>query len=239
MSPQYKPLNGKGLKDVPIVVLYCDFHYVKTTRHFEGVDLAFVRHFPALAQFNLLGRRDVKRLEWLPFSFNPKVCDSSPGTDREASVFFSGARQRKFYPVRSDAIDNLKEAGLLSDKSVLNGYLLPDEYYQRMNQVLFGLACVSIYRLSIAKQVEIAAAGCCLLTDSKVSDGMDRLFPSDMYVRYSPETVVDIVKRAKDPSAFAEFAEIGKRAQAWAHEHHSLTKRAEEMSAIIKEEGLI
>ena len=230
-----------GWHDVscPKASLFTDFHYLKHLRDFSGCDILFVRarRFVKDAE-SLGGRGDLGRIEWLPFSYDQELMEkASEAMKRRWLVFFAGSSAGEHYPIRSSAVAALRSAGLLSRDSAVGVYHHLGEYYARMKRNLFGLTCSSRWRVNVAKHIEIPAAGAVLLTDAGPEDGMGRLLPEELYVRYTPENVVDVVRRMVEEPEMAE--EIGHQAQKHCEEHHTDKVRAKEMCAVLREEGML
>jgi len=219
---------------VLMVAYECDMHYRKNLQLFAGTDLLLVR--AARAERSARGMRGYNKIgavRWLPFSFDPSLVPPREGSRRE-SVYFAGARAWWAYPSRSEAIDALLGAGMLSPESAIDKYQPMKQYYAALTKHALGLTCGSIFSLTVAKHLEIAAAGAILLTDGPY--GLDRLIPAQWWLRYDPSTVVEQVRQIiLDPGLMEGWTEAAAAARAYCYAHHTDARRAMELGEMLND----
>jgi|6_EtaG_2_1085325.scaffolds.fasta_scaffold03969_3 hypothetical protein len=219
------------LGDIPKVVYHSDFHYERHLRMFRGADLVLLRAKTAAQDAERMkGRGGLGDVRWLPFSVDMPIVDSAPGVSaRVPKVHFSGATQGEPYPARSAALTALRRTGLLGDE-YKHGYHSQVLYYKALKRHMFALACTSAWDLTIAKHVEMLAAGCILLTDG--GTGIDDLTGGNYFVYDHGQSAPDLVLRIlRDPGLRRDAIAIASRGAEFVRKNHSHLVRGRQLCA--------
>lgn len=232
------PRQGFAGARCPKIAIEGDFHYINSLARYRGAELVIARAHREVARATEMPGPAVP-VVWVPFSVHEPHL-SYPRTSRERrrsqTVFFAGARQAEWYPVRSQAIADLKGAGLLSSHSVLNGYLSAKNYYAALRKHVFAVACTSKWRVEVAKHLEYAAAGCVVLSDG--SDGLDELLP--WYQKYEPGGCSALVRGIlSKKTRIRTNQERARATQEHVLTYHTDEVRSQEVCAMLTERGLL
>lgn len=215
--------------DIPKVMYEPDFHYAEDGSHYHGGELLIVRASNAVKHAQSLpGGGDIKRIEWLPFSFDETKIPKHADPDSPL-VAFAGADQHAPYPVRAEALDALSKASLLDRHQ---GYFNLNSYFYFLSTHRFGLTCSSKWHLEHAKHVEIPACGAILLADN-LAPGLNYLLERSMYLVYEPSNVAQLVREAL--AVPNEMRDLAIRAKAHVFAHHTDTIRGAQFIRAVRE----
>jgi len=228
--------QGFATVKCPKVAIEGDFHYIKSMRRYAGASLVIARAQREPERATRMSGPSIP-VVWVPFSVHrPHLGSAGPTSPRARTVFFGGSCSAEHYPVRSQAVDNLRAAGLLSGRSAVDGYLPPARYYQELRRHMFGLACTSKWRVEAAKHLEYAAAGCVVLSDG--SPGLDALLP--WYRKYEPGQAASLVKQIlAKKTRVRENLRRARETQEHVLAYHTDEVRSREVCAMLTDRGLL
>jgi hypothetical protein len=234
------PMVDRAMAEVPSsifkIAYIVDLYHMKSAERWQGSNVAIVRakRFERTLR-RLPGGKSIRAVQFFPFSFDAdRAKKVKEPAEREAKVVFCGGRRPKLYPVRRAAINALKKARLLSKETRISPALAFGPYQAVLKSAEIALACTGVYRLNMAKHIEIPAAGTALMTDG--APGMDQLLPKGMYLQYTVDNVVEVARMAlNDLPATREMAAAAK---AHVYEHHNDQVRAGQIMTFLRRHGL-
>jgi len=236
-----QPRYIQQIRGVPRVAYVCDVHRLKDISMLVGVQLLIVRanRFESWVR-KLVGGNKIKHVRWLPFSVDMAAVDRVPEpVEREAKVILVGGHREEPWPVRHKSMVALIKAGLLSKRSTstVGARYFGNKYFEMVKSCVLGLACTTRWRLEPAKHIEFPACGTALMTDG--SPGVEKLFPNELYIKYSVENAVDTVRSiVTNPARLAEVSLMAKEASEWVRTHHTNEIRARELGEFLRAAGI-
>lgn len=231
------PFPDDLIKKGKHVLYWCDAHWANTGSADQArswVDLIITRSLAGLHKLESLQLPAV----YIPFSVDEASIPTPTARprDRVPLVSFAGATDASLYPNRTRAIEALAAAQLLDNRqrpSTERGMTHLD-YMRFLSEHPITLTCSCSFRVLHAKHLETLAAGSALLSDGRALEmaAMPDLIPENLYLTYTPETVVDIVRRAlNDPDRLDDLAQRG---QAHVLAHHTDAIRTREVAALLR-----
>jgi hypothetical protein len=216
--------------DVPTIAYLPDFHYVKDLTRYHNTDVLIVRaKFQLDYARGLPGYDRIRCIHWLPFSFDPDFVVNQPFDARKLRVVFRGVAYPDAYPLRVAVLEKLQAAGLidaqLSRKPVR-------EYFDDLSGYAIGLCASGRWAGNPAKETEIAAAGCVLLTDGR---GQGLPVNRQDCLLFTEDNIVDVVREALlDPTRLKQMAQ---RSSAHVWKHHTDDVRTCELGQLFLQLG--
>jgi hypothetical protein len=235
------PIYLRQIRGVPRVAYVCDIHRLKDVSMLAGVQLLIVRSSRFEAWVRKLRSGDkIKHVCWLPFSVDMAAVDRVPEpAEREAKVILVGGHRNEPWPVRHQSMVALMKADLLSKRStsIVGERRFGDKYFETVKSCVLGLACTTRWRLEPAKHIEFPACGTALMTDG--SPGVEKLFPSHLYIKYGVDSAVDVVRSiVTNPARLAEIRVMARESSEWVRSHHTNEIRARELGEMLVAAGI-
>lgn len=149
-------------------------------------------------------------------------------------VFLSGASYRDHYPYRAIVADKISAGDARFEQQEHPGYNNPDpetlgaRFAARLNSYL---ACVTdglIYNYTVAKMLELPAAGCLLLVNGEMAPILAQLgfVAGTHYLAYTAASLDAVVDAVLDPANAAAVDALRAQGQALVWARHTVAHRA-------------
>lgn len=228
-------------KDVKVlkVCIEEDFQYETNYNWHEefGFTLVLQKHYVNSRRPIPPGSIEVK---YFPFSVDTSVFIDRK-QPRAAKIGFAGTRNcgnalsgGSVYRYRELAVDTIRSAGYLADKSTGPGERIEGQEYVNYLQRYAGyVSCGSVYNLTPAKMFEIQASGGILFTNKTL--GLDKILTDNTYETYN-ETCSDLIEKVKNVCENVPYREaMASRAWDCIRLNHTHEIRIKELLGYIEE----
>lgn len=184
----YKPLGGKGIppiiepdiRDIPAVASYNEAwwpdHAALKECQSTRTDLVICHHKADMPQFEPPAGQRGPAVEWIPHAAKTSLFAESAlaWSGRDIPCYLTGNTSAEVYPLRAKFKELLESKQIPGKIRRHPGYSLQSlaqcnkqaqEYAANLGKTKIALVCASKYNYGLAKYVEAAMAGACLLGD--------------------------------------------------------------------------
>src|SRR3990167_2877550 len=226
----YKPLGGKDFPALgecrkvrqPLILAYNEMWDVAwTTQEIveSGCKLAICHHENDVPKYRHVAGC---RFAHIPHCADPELfsANARPWAERDIDFLLTGVLSPQIYPLRERFANLIRTKKIPGVIHCHPGYRLASlaacdrqavEYAKLLGRAKVSLCCTSRYRYALAKIVESAMAGCCVVSDEPEQESFSRLvFRVDSHA--PDDSLVESLQRAL---AAGEEASATYRSAAW------------------------